>query len=164
MKDFINRHGHLSMWVILILLVIAFFMSRNFLLWSTYQKTMDAFAEFPEQENNNIFITAQVDMVKIVTKTAEIDINDYPELYEMLCDAEFAGRYTFYNQGISLDGVEIYYLHFYSKDLKSPASFIISTNNEFNRLKYDNKSISINIDEKVVAYLHGLIDGIGEYQ
>ena len=96
MKDFINRHGHLSMWVILILLVIAFFMSRNFLLWSTYQKTMDAFAEFPEQENNNIFITAQVDMVKIVTKTAEIDINDYPELYEML-----AGFGCFYRCGRS---------------------------------------------------------------
>ena len=94
MKDFINRHGHLSMCVIIILLVIAFFMSRNFLLWSTYQKTMDAFVEFSEQENNNIFITAQVDMVKIVTKTAEIDINDYPELYEMLCDAEFAEKFV----------------------------------------------------------------------
>ena len=165
MKDFINRHGHLSMCVIIILLVAVFLAGRHFIYWTNFQAAMHDFCNFSEQEDSKIFITAQMDRVKIVTKTAEIDIKDHPELFDGLCAAEFTkGDYALVSRGFSLNGKDIYYLRAYLKDAKQHITFRISITESFSCVEYDDKSFYIDIDEKIVEYLRELIDEIGEYQ
>ena len=167
MKDFINRHGHLSMCVIIILLVIAFLAGRHFIYWVNFQTVMHDFCNFSEQEYSEILITAQVDMNMetgiFETKTAKIDIKEHPELLSGLCAAEFTkGDYALVSRGFSLTGEDIYYLHAYLKDVEKHITFRISTLDSFSRVECDDKSFYIAIDEKVVVYLRELIDEIGE--